>query len=389
MSIASGTPPSEHGIVGDYCIDGDLKGSDCLFADSILTELSHDGVSVLFMSVTEEFREQCAYDLHPNSTSLSLESLIDGSTSNNALIDSLLRDNKICEGLDNLKGVIKGRSDESGECGLFLLELMRKIIEDESIETPKLCYISLSPATLAYYYDHRSPQMMHFMAEIDSFLRVFDENGCRFGVTSGHGTNYKLGAKGDLFVVNVAQQMRECFASFECERNFDVFSLFSFEIVLQKACTNKLFGFCHIYIVEKETEKSAKEVKKDLIFYALCFLRKLKGIYSSIGHEEACRSLELPPERIGDIVLLGDVDAVFGDENDVETAWRLSHGSLEESTVPMVLNERPTEAYLAMLGRGKGRNYHLFDVLLNGFDEKLQQHCPYQYSPSQYQYIGK
>ena len=111
--------------------------------------------------------------------------------------------------------------------------------------------------------------MMHFMAESDSFLRVFDENGCRFGVTSGHGTNYKLGAKGDLFVVNVAQQMRECFASFECERNFDVFSLFSFEIVLQTACTDKLFGFCHIYIVEKETEKSAKEVKKDLIFYAL------------------------------------------------------------------------------------------------------------------------
>ena len=50
--------------------------------------------------------------------------------------------------------------------------------------------------------------MMHFMAEIDSFLRVFDENGCRFGVTSGHGTNYKLGAKGDLFVVDVAQQIK-------------------------------------------------------------------------------------------------------------------------------------------------------------------------------------
>merc|ERR1712228_416392 len=141
---------------------------------------------------------------------------------------------------------------------------------------------------------------------------------------------------------------------------------------------------------------SNAELKKAVIFYSLAYLRNLRGIYSSIGHEAACLSLELPPERIGDIVLLGDVDTVFDDDDGSDdeglydaAEWRLSHGSLEESTVPMIVNERPTNAYLTMLGKGKGRNYHLFDVLLNGFDENLQQHCPYKHIPSQYQYVGK
>ncbi len=62
---------------------------------------------------------------------------------------------------------------------------------------------------------------------------------------------------------------------------------------------------------------------------------------------------------------------------------------MDESTVPLILNERPTETYLTMLGKGKGRNYHLLDILLNGYDENLQDQCPYKYIPSEYQYVGK
>ena len=73
------------------------------------------------------------------------------------------------------------------------------------------------------------------------------------------------------------------------------------------------------------------------MFFTLRYLRDIKGIYSSIGHEDSCLSLELPPERIGDVVLLGDIDTLFCDDNykePEEMTWMLSHGCLDESTVP-------------------------------------------------------
>merc|ERR1719474_651334 len=98
VGMVTGCPPSHHGIIGDYCIDGDITNSDSLFADSILTELSHQHIPVLFMSLTKGLREQCTYDLHPNSTSFSLESLVSVATSDaegdsTPLIDLILRDN--------------------------------------------------------------------------------------------------------------------------------------------------------------------------------------------------------------------------------------------------------------------------------------------------------
>merc|ERR1712113_1298801 len=77
-----------------------------------------------------------------------------------------------------------------------------------------------------------------------------------------------------------------------------------------------LHAFCHIHIIDTmESERPDDGVKEKLKMHTLGYLRDIKGIYSSIGHEEACSSLELPSDRIGDIVLLGDIDTVFGDDS--------------------------------------------------------------------------
>ena len=411
VSIVTGLAPDNHGIVGDYCYDGDIKDSDSLFADSILTELSHDSINILFMSITEQYREQLTYDLHPNSTSLSLELLNQYANDNTykqqnqyqnqTLIELLLKDNDILNRLrdDQWCSELNGdniMNDVSGKYGLYLLEIMRKIIENEHIETPLLNYIALTPATIQHYEAYKSPQIMDYLKDIDGYLQYFDDMKCRYGVTSGHGTNYKLAAKGDISIINIEQKINECWIEYGKQENIDILSLFDYKIILQQYEQNVLYGFVHIHIMEKNgtdlNDDDDDELRKKLIFFTLGYLRDIRGIYSSIGHEDACSSLELPSERIGDVVLFGDIDTLFCDNKfnyDKRIKWRLSNGCLDESTVPLILNERPTEAYLTMLGKGKGRIYHLFDILLNGYDHNLQDQCPYKYTPSKYQYIGK
>lgn len=66
----------------------------------------------------------------------------------------------------------------------------------------------------------------------------------------------------------------------------------------------------------------------------------LPGVEAVLEREEAARTYRLLPERIGELVVLGDIDTVFGELDgdeveQLEDGYR-SHGSLYEQTVPLV-----------------------------------------------------
>ena len=67
---------------------------------------------------------------------------------------------------------------------------------------------------------------------------------------------------------------------------------------------------------------------------------QLEGIEAVRTREEAARDFDLMPERIGELVVTGDRDTVFGelagDFEALEASYR-SHGSLHESDVPLVV----------------------------------------------------
>jgi phosphonoacetate hydrolase len=69
-------------------------------------------------------------------------------------------------------------------------------------------------------------------------------------------------------------------------------------------------------------------------------IRSLQGIESVLTRDEAARRFHLMPERIGELVVLGDKDTVFGEtETEVEAlppTFR-THGSLHETVIPMVI----------------------------------------------------
>jgi hypothetical protein len=67
---------------------------------------------------------------------------------------------------------------------------------------------------------------------------------------------------------------------------------------------------------------------------------QLEGIEAVRTREEAARDFDLMPDRIGEPVVTGDRDTVFGelqtDQENLEASYR-SHGSLHEPDVPLVI----------------------------------------------------
>ncbi len=115
-------------------------------------------------------------------------------------------------------------------------------------------------------------------------------------------------------------------------------------------------------------------VDADHVQQATACLQAVDGVERVLTRDEAARTFQLPPDRIGDLVVLADRDTVLGrtpewhDLKDVATGLR-SHGGLHEATVPFIVNRPLADETAAQLAAGELRNFDLFHVLCNGLRE--------------------
>jgi len=96
------------------------------------------------------------------------------------------------------------------------------------------------------------------------------------------------------------------------------------------------------------------------------------GIAEVYDNAAGCARFELPRDRVGDLIVIGDIDTVLGKspaEHDLsllEEPLR-SHGGVSEQTVPFVINRPLDDANAQRLARAADvRNFDLFDYVLNG-----------------------
>ena len=87
-------------------------------------------------------------------------------------------------------------------------------------------------------------------------------------------------------------------------------------------------------------------------------------------HRLAAEKLELPADRIGDVVVLAARDGVIGkspEDHDLSLlGGRLrSHGGRYEEMVPFLISE-PLNAKYTALAKGDPRNFDIFDFICNG-----------------------
>jgi phosphonoacetate hydrolase len=70
---------------------------------------------------------------------------------------------------------------------------------------------------------------------------------------------------------------------------------------------------------------------------AVAVLRETDGVEEALTSEEAAARFRLHPDRIGDVIVTGERDVVFGDPSEVELPPRLrSHASMHECDVPIL-----------------------------------------------------
>ena len=74
-------------------------------------------------------------------------------------------------------------------------------------------------------------------------------------------------------------------------------------------------------------------------------IKSLPGIGLVLTRDEACHRFELPPDRVGDLVVVAERLSVIGTNRDrhdlsgLEVPLR-SHGGLSEQQVPLIANRR-------------------------------------------------
>ena len=121
-----------------------------------------------------------------------------------------------------------------------------------------------------------------------------------------------------------------------------------------------LGGYATIYVEDVNgAKRTLEEARDDRLNF---------DVYTA---KEASEMFELPIDRIGDLVVVGDHRTVLGrtpEYHDLsEVPWLRTHGAVSETDVPLISNFELSEERLRnRLGSGAMRNFDIFDVLLNG-----------------------
>jgi phosphonoacetate hydrolase len=92
-----------------------------------------------------------------------------------------------------------------------------------------------------------------------------------------------------------------------------------------------LGGIAWVYLLQSRDEQRVGSV-----------IEKLEGVERVLTRDEAARAFDLMPERIGDLVVTGDRETVFGDlngESEMLAATYRSHGSRYEMGVPLLIHD--------------------------------------------------
>lgn len=335
VSIVTGVPPSVHGICGNYFLDPEqdaevlMNDARYLRAPTLLAALADAGATVAAVTAKDKLRALLGHGLA--GICFSAEKA-DAVTWDDNGIDEVLR--LVGRPLPSVYSA--DLSEFVFAAGVALMETVR----------PDVMYLSTTD-----YIQHKfapgTEGANAFYAMMDRYLRRLDEAGVVIGITADHGMSAKtdaLGAPNIVFLQDVLDG------------------------ALGAGTTRVLLPITDPYVVHHGALGS----------YATVYLRDgtpavqvartiaaLDGVEEVLTREAACARFELPPDRVGDLVVLAHRLAVLGTaaaRHDLSglTVPLRSHGGLSEQRVPLLFNRR-----LRDLPQRRLRNFDVLDLALN------------------------
>ena len=192
---------------------------------------------------------------------------------------------------------------------------------------------------------------LEFYEALDEQLGRLLDLGCRLGITADHGMNAKSDEAGKPRVIYLEDALREQFGD-----GFKVICPITDPYVVHH-------GALGSYVtVHLEDPSRSTEIAE--------WMRGLDGVTEVFEKAEAAASLELPADRIGDLVVMSAADTVLGRSPEYHDLSQLdrplrSHGGRFETQVPFIFSEALNTEYIEK-SEGDPRNFDVFDFVCNG-----------------------
>ena len=335
LSIVTGVPPSVHGICGNFFYDPELDKEVLmndvryLKAPTVLAALAEAGGQVAVVTAKDKLR---------------------------ALLGHRLKG--ICfssEHADRVTQEANGIEDVLGKVGLplpsvYSAELSEFVFAAGVMllrnQRPDLMYLS----TTDYVQHKHAPgtsEANAFYAMISRYLTALDEMGAVIAITADHGMNAKTNALGRPNIAYLQDILDQRFGAGQARVILPITDPY---VVHHGA----LGSYATVYL---RGSVLAHDVANEL--------RAQPEVEQVLDRQTAADKFELPPERIGDLVVVGSRLSVLGtsrDRHDLSglTVPLRSHGGLSEQSVPLLLNRR-----LQNLPPRVWRNFDAMDLALN------------------------
>jgi len=211
---------------------------------------------------------------------------------------------------------------------------------------PDLMYLSTTD-----YVQHKAapgtPVANAFYAMLDRYVGVLDAMGCTIVLTADHGMNAKHRPDGEPDVIYLQDLLDQWLGAGTARVILPITDPYV-------AHHGALGSFATAYL-------PAGADPDDV----LARLRAVEGVELALTNAQAAERFDLPPDRIGDVVILSAKSKVLGsararhDLSGLNEPLR-SHGGLTEQVVPMIANRRFSVPEGRVL-----RNFDAFDVALN------------------------
>ncbi|MDE0814299.1 MAG: phosphonoacetate hydrolase [Alphaproteobacteria bacterium] len=333
ISIVTGRPPSVHGISGNFFLDPD-DGSEVMMNDpkfmrcgTILAAFADAGAKVVVITAKDKLRLQLGHEL--KGVCFSSEKADEVTIADN--------------GVDGVVDLVDMPvpSVYSAALSEFIFAAGVKLMMRDR---PDIMYLS----TTDYVQHKHAPGTVEanaFYAMMDGYWAQLDALGCTLALTADHGMNAKHDpATGAPNVVYLQDQLDAWYG----EGHAKVILPITDPYVVHHGA---LGSYATIYIDD------AGDIPDRL--------RAIPGVTDVMDNATACAKFGLPPERVGDLVVVSERHMTLGSraqDHDLSglTEPLRSHGGPTEQTVPFIIS-KPTPD-LAPSGL---RNFDIFDAALN------------------------
>ncbi|HUD47030.1 MAG TPA: phosphonoacetate hydrolase [Candidatus Baltobacteraceae bacterium] len=342
-SIVTGAPPRIHGIGGNYFFDTTcaqevmMNSAAFLRVETIFPAAQRAGRRVAVVTAKEKLRDIFASGLIDlGGIALSSEKAREAA--------------RATHGIDAVESLVGPTPPiYSGEASLYVLKTGVKLIEHEMAD---FLYLSTTDF-IQHKFGPDSPEAVEFYAGIDEELGQLLALGALVGLTADHGMNAKQKADGSPNVIYLESHLAQQFGP-------------GFRVILPitdpyVAHHGALGSFAQIHL---------PPANGLAIGAVIAFLEQLPGVAEVLERASAARRMELPEDRMGDLVVCSTRDVVLGrtpqwhDLTALKNGLR-SHGGRYEEMVPFVLSA-PLNAEYAARARGDVRNFDIFDFTCNG-----------------------